>query len=232
MRLWLSFILLAVTGISCQKKIVEPGPEPQVNTKTTDYVKTHNVSVISKGFPGYTTKNLLSVTDTVTKAKPDLIIIMIGVNDVIQGQYANYKNDLIALVDKLRQGQNTDVMLLSPPAATLNGYNAFNLTVASIRTEITEICDQKKCIYVDINSAFSAQDSASEPLILPDNIHPTAAGYRVLAETVLKSYIDNKLSKYTIVCFGDSVTYGWQVTGAGTVTGETYPAQLSRLLNN
>ena len=32
----------------------------------------------------------------------------------------------------------------------------------------------------------------------------------------------------TVVCFGDSLTFGAGAKGAGTVTGETYPAALQR----
>lgn len=229
---WLSFILLALVAVSCKKTTIDLNPGLQSVLKNTCYVKTHNVSVISMGYPGFTTKNLQSVNARVIKAKPDLIIIMAGSNDVVQHQYDNYRNDLITLIDSLRGGQNADIMLLSPPAATLNGYKSFNLALISLGPVIKKVCDEKNCLYVDINAAFKAQDSYANPLLFTDNVHPTPAGYTVLASTVLKAYADNKLSKYTIVCFGDSITYGSQVEGAGSIEGDTYPAQLYKLLNN
>jgi len=61
-----------------------------------------------------------------------------------------------------------------------------------------------------------------------DGVHLTIGGYRFLGVAVAQALAPVIASGDTIACMGDSVTYGYQMTGAGTATGDTYPAILSR----
>jgi len=67
-----------------------------------------------------------------------------------------------------------------------------------------------------------------------DGVHPTSGGYDVIAGAV---YQGMKTAGWqdagAVVCFGDSITYGAGMKGAGTaaVDAETYPAKLARLLD-
>ena len=66
-----------------------------------------------------------------------------------------------------------------------------------------------------------------------DGMHLTAEGLKIMAEAA-----GEKIRKYfpdvrTIVCFGDSITYGVYMPGKGTagIDALTYPGQLLKLLN-
>ena len=59
-----------------------------------------------------------------------------------------------------------------------------------------------------------------------DGVHPTAAGYELLAELVTEAIRENDLDASKVICFGDSITFGAGMKGAGTSEGETYPAKL------
>ena len=62
-------------------------------------------------------------------------------------------------------------------------------------------------------------------------MHLTADGYQLLADTVAKVLSGKVKDGDIVVCFGDSLTYGTAMEGAGTSTGETYPAVLRMKLN-
>lgn len=64
-----------------------------------------------------------------------------------------------------------------------------------------------------------------------DGVHLTIAGNQHLGNRVAQALAPVVASGDTIACMGDSVTFGFQMTGAGTATGDTYPAVLSRTLN-
>jgi lysophospholipase L1-like esterase len=64
-----------------------------------------------------------------------------------------------------------------------------------------------------------------------DGIHFTPEGYRGMASLCATLLKDKIKPGDVIVCLGDSLTYGANVQGAGTSDGETYPAQLKKLLN-
>ena len=52
---------------------------------------------------------------------------------------------------------------------------------------------------------------------------------KALAECFYGVVADEIKLDSTIVCLGDSVTWGARVKGAGTTTGETYPAYLNQI---
>jgi lysophospholipase L1-like esterase len=65
-----------------------------------------------------------------------------------------------------------------------------------------------------------------------DGVHLVASAYEELGKAVggvLKSVIRGG---ETIVCFGDSLTYGVHVVGEGKTEGGSYPAVLQRMLNS
>lgn len=64
-----------------------------------------------------------------------------------------------------------------------------------------------------------------------DGVHLTACGYRVLGEFVASSLRERIKSGDTVVCVGDSITYGSHMRGGGTATGDTFPAFLADALD-
>jgi lysophospholipase L1-like esterase len=60
-----------------------------------------------------------------------------------------------------------------------------------------------------------------------DGVHPTALGYRFIAQNVYNFLVENKLLKPNqgIICFGDSIT-----RGGGQ--GANYPTYLDELITN
>jgi hypothetical protein len=64
-----------------------------------------------------------------------------------------------------------------------------------------------------------------------DGVHLTTAGNQFLGVKVAQALSSVVGSSDKIACMGDSVTFGYLMTGAGTATGNTYPAVLSTTLN-
>jgi lysophospholipase L1-like esterase len=64
-----------------------------------------------------------------------------------------------------------------------------------------------------------------------DGVHLTTTGNQLLGVKVAQALSSVVRSGEKIACMGDSVTFGYLMTGAGTATGNTYPAVLSTTLN-
>jgi len=64
-----------------------------------------------------------------------------------------------------------------------------------------------------------------------DGVHLTIDGNQFLGMRVAQALSSVVVSGDKIACMGDSVTYGYAMTGAGTTTGNTYPATVSTTLN-
>ena len=54
-----------------------------------------------------------------------------------------------------------------------------------------------------------------------DGLHPTPEGYRVIAPAVYHTIIHHRLTGTRILCFGDSITFGYETEG-----GCIYPSYL------
>ena len=67
-----------------------------------------------------------------------------------------------------------------------------------------------------------------------DGVHLTVKGYALLARTVRSSLPKHMTDDASVLCIGDSLTYGIGVRPAGgtTESDQTYPAVLQRFLNH
>ncbi len=87
---------------------------------------------------------------------------------------------------------------------------------------LRKIAKDKKVDVAD----FQAVVTKKKELVSADGVHLTPTGYKALAECFFNVVSGEIKAKATIVCLGDSVTWGARVKGSGTTTGETYPACL------
>ncbi len=211
--------------------------------------------VFNAGKGGASTTNLLgkSLLNKALKQKPQLTILMAGTNDMLNSgklaTYQKYEANLNKLLDILKKN-NSKVILMTmppcsetlllmrhkkekypePPAKRIEKGNAI----------IKKIAKDRKIPLVDVYAMFTAvtkdQDSKASLLRnlanvkIKDGVHPRMEGYKIIAEAVAQTIKKNNLPTGRIVCFGDSITYGAGMKGAGTATGDTYPGQLAKLL--
>lgn len=107
---------------------------------------------------------------------------------------------------------------------------------------MAKLAADRDLIFIDLQSEFIARGlprhNADEVIMnvmnsgYADGVHPTAEGYAFIGKLIYDRLLKEKLfhKDIKIVCFGDSITYGSRVEGAGTSTGDTYPAVLLRLI--
>lgn len=214
-------------------------------------------TVMNKGIGGNSTSDLLLRAEKdVIAWKPDLVVMMAGTNDMVNSQkllsYAQFNTQYRALVQCLRQAGIAVVLMTSPPVDT--GYlfqrhqralydTDPNQRIDSAVAIVQAIAAAEKVYCLDLHDIFlrrgEPQRTAASLIInaanmgREDGIHPTAAGYRLMAEQLYAYLKQHRLLRkhHRILCFGDSITYGAYMEGAGTDTGYCYPAVLKRLLN-
>lgn len=218
---------------------------------------TSHFMVLNKGIGGNNSNDLLRrLNADVLQEKPDLVVMMVGSNDMINSRklvnYQLFKDNYQQLIDQIKS-TGAKIVLMSPPPVD-TGYiykrhdrNAYkeplNYKLDSLNKLVREMAKANDIHFVDLYSLFKSKGSPNREvgsLILnqknfgkEDGIHPTRQGYQLIAETVYSYLKKNKLLKKgkKIICFGDSITYGAYMSGEGTANGETYPAFLSRLIN-
>lgn len=226
-----------------------------LNAVVAKPVKSDSVKVYNAGYNGNNTADLLLRLDKdVLSKKPDVVILMIGTNDMLNQrnklsikQYRENYQQLITLIKKKAKlfmmtipPVNTDYILArqDPKIYANVGPKAL---VDSANLIIKELAAKNKCTLIDLNRVLQACGGSTtdkESLFqneanfnINDGVHPTANGYRVIGTAVFEVVNGLAPKATSVVCFGDSITFGYKMTGQGTVTGQPYPAVLNRLFN-
>ena len=223
-------LLLCILISSCKKGIIAAN-----KLKANDVSAVDTVTVINQGIPGNTAENLLSRINTVIKQAPNLVIIMVGTNDVIQGNntYNSFNGTLSVIIDSLKHTGSSVMLLTPPPIESWNAVTRDTARIKGICTMINNLSVGKSCYYVDVNAVFRGVLTSANchQYYFTDGVHPTAIGDKDMATAIFNYMSTKKITAGKIVCFGDSITYGAYLKGQGTSSGDTYPAVLQAYLN-
>ncbi|WP_347840824.1 GDSL-type esterase/lipase family protein [uncultured Draconibacterium sp.] len=212
--------------------------------------------VINAGVGGNSTSDLLErIEKDVLQQEPDLVIVMVGTNDMLNSKkmnsYEQYASNLDEIVKTLKQNKAEVVVMAPPPADSSYLFerhdrklfaSAPNVKLDSARQIVAKTARKQNVHFIDIYQQFSnlnlPQHNTDLFIMNPknsgyrDGVHPTALGYHFIAENVFQFLKKKKLLEKgdKVLCFGDSITFGSKVKGSGTAEGETYPAYLQNAI--
>ena len=213
-----------------------PAPVAAMHTATTNRLTVLNKGSLGQNSASGRTKLKADVLDL----KPDFVLIYIGMNDVINDRFFTpldkYLENMTWMIAQVRQAGIKPVLCTlhhcveaevykhhSPDKftpETVNGkMDRYNAALKKLATEL-------QVPVADFNAATARLAPAD---FLSDGVHLTAAGNRLLARTFLEAIVPPLRGQEKIVCYGDSLTYGYLNNGAASSDGETYPAMLRRL---
>jgi lysophospholipase L1-like esterase len=144
------------------------------------------LGAVGFGIPGDQTQNLLwRLQNGELDGRPKVAVVMIGVNDLGHGQSpADTATGIAAVVDTIRaESPQTKVLLLSLLPA--GGTDSFlNPGIARVNAMIAGLDDGRDVRFLDVASRFLGPDGDAAPGLLADGLHPSAAGYSVLADAL------------------------------------------------
>jgi lysophospholipase L1-like esterase len=211
------------------------------------------VTVVNKGFSGRNTRNALQLIDKeVLALKPQHAVVYFGMNDAMNSgnllPLADYEVNLRAIVKKLSDSGVKTVALvtINPVIETYvqarhpkhPQKGALQAHLATYDQAVRKIAAENKLPLIDLREIIEKNGGPviSEKGLIrckkngggKDGVHLTAAAYALLGARAFAVIGGRVKAGDTVVCFGDSLTFGAGVKGTGTVTGETYPAVLQR----
>lgn len=135
--------------------------------------------VINGGLSGETTAGGLSRLDWFLEDEPYIFVLELGGNDGLRGiQLSETKSNLLAIIDKVRSKYPETIILLAgmqiPPNMGLEYTEEFKEIYPAVAAE-------KNVTLIP----FLLEGVAGNPeLNLPDGIHPTEEGHKIVMETV------------------------------------------------
>jgi len=137
----------------------------------------YNWQVINAGISGETSSGALSRINWIIVQQPDIVILETGANDGMRGIPVRViKENLRRTIELLQEAEI--VVVLAGMQMLQNLGPAYTNDFAAIYPAVAEEQD------VILVPFFLEKVAADPALNLPDGIHPTPAGHRIVAETV------------------------------------------------
>ncbi len=175
-----------------------------------------DVKIINAGIGSHTTTmGKARFEKDVLNVKPDVAVIMFGINDAAVDVWkdppadkprvslADYRNNLTEMVQALKSRGTRVVLMTSNPlywaATTLKLYDkppyrpedvdGFNVVLRDYVSAVREIAKTEDVGLVDVFAAFEAYDAEPKHkpgALNPDGMHPGDAGHRIIADLLIE----------------------------------------------
>lgn len=197
------------------------------------------LTVLNRGVGGQNSRDGRARFDRdVVAAQPGVVLIYFGLNDTLNEPkfvpLDAFVENIGWMIDRARQAHIVPVIatihaVTEEPLYQRHNRAAYgeegpNGKIRRYNAALRELAASRKVPLADFAAVEPPSDGA--PLVAPDGVHLTPAGNRALAQCFLNALPEALREGETIVCLGDSVTYGAGNRGAGTAEGDTYPAAL------
>jgi len=146
--------------------------------------------VVNRGVNGQRTDQMLArFGRDVILAKPDVVVVLGGVNDIYQGRgYGGVRDNLQMMYER---AEASGIVVVG---ATILPYNSAGEgeieAIHSVNSWIEESSRNSAMLFCDTNRAVR---DASDPDMLgstPDGLHPDVDGYRRMGEALVRTLTD------------------------------------------
>jgi acyl-CoA thioesterase-1 len=148
------------------------------------------VEMINSGVSGDTTMDGLARLDwSVLSYEPDLVTVNFGINDcVLRLDLAEFEMNLVEMIRRIRSGPGSEMLLLSSQPLETPPYDRL---VLDYYQAIERVAKEMDVGFVDVYGAWMERVRQGTPLgslILSGLDHPNEAGYRIIAEELMKLF--------------------------------------------
>ncbi len=211
--------------------------------------------VINAGFPGENTRDLLKRFSGMQLSRtPDCVVLLLGTNDMLNSYNETGEKEFSVHLEELAKRCTALPALLilceipqayQPYMERRHKPGFFETCSAAMRVQkanrvIGNLARHLGVPLIPTAELLGAPGEDPASLIrniansdAEDGVHPTAQGYGKLAAAVAEVIEKLPRKPQTVLCLGDSITFGVHMRGAGTAApdADCYPGQLARLLN-
>ncbi|MCW4049468.1 MAG: GDSL-type esterase/lipase family protein [Candidatus Bathyarchaeota archaeon] len=144
---------------------------------------------VNMGINGDSTDGMLGRFDySVTREKPDYVIIWGGLNDLSGGRTPSQVIlNLELLIEKTREIKATPILCTLSP---VEGSPHFNERIRELNSLIVEHCESNDVSWVDLFSALVSCDGKLTSRYSDDGAHLSIEGYSVVAETIFLEAVE------------------------------------------
>ncbi len=145
--------------------------------------------VVNRGISGDITEGMLNRLETVMTVKPQMCLVMGGINDIIRGvPYDRVKGNIISIADILKQ--NNIKPVIQSVIYTGRNYEdkgRINVMVSRLNLDIEEFAEKNNIEYIDLNKSLCPEGFLKDAYTY-DGLHLNAQGYKIWS-LLLKEYL-------------------------------------------
>jgi len=149
-----------------------------------------SIELINAGLSGNTTTDALQrMEHDVLAHRPDLIVAMFGMNDVVRVEAADFRTNLETLITRARARQ-AEIVLMTPNAVFPDDPARPPAKLAAYARLIREVARASQVALADCHQAFESiriNDKQAWPRLMSDPVHPNMRGHRLFAQVVAKT---------------------------------------------
>ena len=154
---------------------------------------TQELRVLNAGAPGEQARHAVSRFASVLRSEqPEAVLLMEGTNDldVVGGGGADLAAQAIDSMVNRAQGAGLDVLLMTIPPQRFTSQASL---VPGLNDRIRAIAERRGVVLVDVFGVLSSgacPGARAIPCIGADGLHPTADGYRLMAEEIARVIVE------------------------------------------
>ena len=216
------------------------------------------IKLSNEGVSGNNSTDVLQrLEKDVINKSPDLVILMVGTNDMVNSNHMlsfnEYTENLQKIVGNLKVNKTKVVLMSPPPVDSIYLFQRHdpkkfkecpNVKLSRLSELIEKLALENNIFFLDLFSEFNERQipNHNQDLYIRneknsgvgDGVHMTPMGNELIAGIIYEFLKKNQLLKPNskIACLGDSLTYGARMVGEATTIGQTYPAYLNRKIND
>ena len=183
-----------------EKRVVFMGNSITENWINMDpeYFTSHN-GYINRGIGGQTTPQMLvRFREDVINLKPDVVVILAGINDIAQNtgpiKLEDTFGNLVSMA-QLAQANHIKVVFSSVlPAYTISWHPGIDPKpqIKQLNAMLKNYADKNSIYYIDYYDAMVAPDGGIQKNLAMEGLHPNLAGYKVM-EPMAQKVIEKAL---------------------------------------
>lgn len=117
--------------------------------------------------------------------KPKVVVLMIGTNNAGRDSAPQIAEGVTAIVLEIRkQSPATKILLLAVFPRSEKPDHPLRAKLAAVNATIAQLDDAKSVHFLDIGQKFLQADGVMSKEVMPDFLHPGAAGYQIWADAM------------------------------------------------
>ena len=150
-----------------------------------------NVPIQNRGIAGDTTSGVLARIDNLVESRPQKVFIMIGINELLQGETVNKvaSNYQLILQNFKEKSPQTKIFIKSVlPLNQKFTDPAINSEVIKLNIKLQELAKNFSAQYIDLFPAFLGNNNQLNEQYTTDGLHLNGKGY-LLWKTIIEKEI-------------------------------------------